>query len=121
VKLVVREPESDSLVMFLRGWPQQATSAVADVELHRTVQRRPGHGAEMARARSLLEALHLLSVDHDVLTTARDLRPFELRALDAIHVASALSLGPYLGVMVGYDLRLLAAADEAGLITAAPA
>lgn len=120
MKLVVREPESGALIMFLGDWPQQATSVVADVELHRTVQRRSRVGAEMARARSLLEALHLLEFEHDVLVAARTLRPFELRTLDAIHVASALSLGPDLGVVVSYDARLLAAADEAGLVTAAP-
>lgn len=92
----------------------------ADVELQRTVQRRSKLDVEMARARSLLEALHLLELAHDVLVFARSLRPFELGALDAIHVASALSLGSDLGVVVSYDLRLLAAADEAGLVTAAP-
>lgn len=118
---MVREPESDALVKFLRDWPQQASSVVADVELHRTVQRRWGAGPEMARAWSLLEALHLLEIGHEVLVAARALRPLELRALDAIHVASALSVGSDLGVVVGYDVRLLAAADQAGLRTAAPA
>jgi len=120
VKLVVREPESDALRGFLRDWPQQASSVVADVELHRAVERRPQAGAAMARARSLLEALHLLELERDVVVAARSLRPTELRTLDAIHVSSALSLGPDLGVMVGYDVRLLAAADEAGLTTTAP-
>ncbi len=74
----------------------------------------------MARARSLLEALHLLELTHDVVIAARALRPIELRALDAIHLASALSLGSDLGVMVSYDVRLLDAAEQAGLMIAAP-
>jgi len=106
--------------MFLRGWPQQASSVIAAVELHRTVQRRSEYGAEMARSGALLEALHLLELEHGVLATARSSRPPELRALDAIHLASALSLGSELGVVVSYDVRLLAAAEEAGLATAAP-
>lgn len=93
---------------------------VADVELRRSVQRRSKEGAEMARAQSLLEALHLLELDGDIIVSARDPTPPELGSLDAIHVASALSLGADLGVVVGYDSRLLDAADRAGLTTAAP-
>ncbi len=44
-----------------------------------------------------------------------------LRAIDAIHLASALVLRRELTTFVSYDKRLLAAAKEAGLPTASPA
>ena len=44
-----------------------------------------------------------------------------LRAIDAIHLASALILRDQLTTFVAYDKRLVAAAKEAGLPTASPA
>jgi predicted nucleic acid-binding protein len=46
--------------------------------------------------------------------------PGELGTLDAIHLASALSLGEDLGGLLSYDRRLLDAAAVAGLPTLAP-
>jgi predicted nucleic acid-binding protein len=43
-----------------------------------------------------------------------------LRALDAIHVASALRLGGALSAFVSYDRRQLEAAAALGLPTASP-
>jgi predicted nucleic acid-binding protein len=43
-----------------------------------------------------------------------------LRALDAIHVATALLIRDDLEVLVSYDHRMLAAAATHGLPTAAP-
>jgi uncharacterized protein len=44
-----------------------------------------------------------------------------LRSLDALHLASALSLGPDLDGLVTYDNRLAQAAEELGIRTLAPA
>ena len=44
-----------------------------------------------------------------------------LRAVDAVHLASALILRDQLTAFVAYDKQLLAAAKEAGLPTASPA
>jgi predicted nucleic acid-binding protein len=54
-------------------------------------------------------------VDHDVLERAARLAPAELRTLDAIHIASALSLGADLLAFVSYDDRQRAAARKVGL------
>jgi len=55
-----------------------------------------------------------------VLETAATLEPPGLRTLDAIHLASALSLGTDLGAMVVYDERLATAAESNGVAVVAP-
>ncbi len=59
-------------------------------------------------------------MDDEVLTIARRLNPSELRSLDAIHLATALSIGADLGALFSYDDRLTAAAIAAGLCVLAP-
>ena len=44
----------------------------------------------------------------------------ELRALDSIHLAAALSLGEEMGAMFTYDRRLAEAARQVGLEVIAP-
>ena len=60
-------------------------------------------------------------MDDTVLAIARRLDPSELRSLDAIHLATALSIGGDLGALFSYDDRLAAAATAAGLRVLAPA
>lgn len=43
-----------------------------------------------------------------------------LRALDAIHLATALTLRENLAVLIAYDLELVAAARAEGLTVASP-
>ena len=56
-----------------------------------------------------------------LLAAAVRLEPSSLRALDAIHLATALSLNSELGGLVVYDRRLATAARDAGLEVFAPA
>lgn len=53
--------------------------------------------------------------------TAAALAPISLRTLDAIHLASALSLGEVVRTFVTYDERLRTAGTAAGVEIAAPA
>jgi predicted nucleic acid-binding protein len=70
------------------------------------------YGSDYAdRAREGLSMVSLLPVDDAVLGLAGDLRPSGLRSLDAIHLATAISLGDDLGAVLAYDERL----REAGL------
>jgi predicted nucleic acid-binding protein len=55
-----------------------------------------------------------------VLDTAATLPPPELRALDAIHLAAALT-APDLRALVTYDGRLADAAADAGVVVVSPA
>ena len=68
----------------------------------------------------MLSRIALVPLDDRVLSAAAEVEPAGLRSLDAIHLATALSLFG-LGSFVTYDQRLLAAASAAGLRAMAPA
>lgn len=61
------------------------------------------------------DGLGWVQLDSKVQDRAGGLEPPELRSLDAIHLASALEVGPDLGGMVTYDARLAAAARTVGI------
>jgi predicted nucleic acid-binding protein len=67
----------------------------------------------------VLAGVSLISIDRRV-TDAIGIEPPELRALDAIHVATALRLGRELEAFVSYDVRQLEAASALGLPVASP-
>lgn len=117
-KLVVGEPESEALRRAARAWPRRVTSRLAIVELIRSV-RRADPALEPA-ARRLLARVSLLADNNRVLVGATQLEPQTLRALDAIHVTTALRVRPALAAFVSYDRRQLAAAEILGLPTASP-
>lgn len=117
-KLVVTEPESEALREAVRAWPRRVTSRLAVVELIRSV-RRADPGREAA-ARRLLGGVTLLVDTNRVLVGATQLEPQTLRALDAIHVATALRVRAVLSAFVSYDQRQLEAADALGLPVASP-
>ena len=124
VKLVLDEPESDALRAFLEGAGATSCELVlAEVPraVHRAVARQPGLDLEvlLGRAGEVLEAIGLLPLDRGLLLAAGALAEPSLRALDAIHVAAAVDLGP-LAAFVSYDQRQAAAARLAGLRTVTP-
>ena len=63
----------------------------------------------------------LLPIGDAILDEATRLAPTGLRSLDAIHLATALSIRDDLGVLLTYDQRLGDAAAERGLTVASPA
>jgi predicted nucleic acid-binding protein len=119
VKLVVPEPETKALRDLLRSWPERVSSVVARIEVER-VARRIGGGA-VRRARSVLSRIALVGLDEPVVRVAAALDPPELRTLDAIHLATAISLGGDLGALCVYDVRLGAAAASKTVEVLAPA
>jgi predicted nucleic acid-binding protein len=117
VKLVLAEPETEALRRHL-GDDAAVVSALAQAELIRTVRRvRP---ALERSAIELLSTFTLLDVDAGVLTAAGQIAPPGLRTLDAIHLASALTLGAELDAVVTYDTRMIEAARAAGLRVESP-
>ena len=95
------------------------SSALLAVETIRACAR---YGPQFADAAAgALDAVSLVPLDDDVLQHAAALRPAELRALDALHLATALSLRDEIGVLLTYDDRLAAAAAAAGLTVRSPA
>ena len=117
VKTVIAERESQRLLSWLRDWPDRTSSALLRTEAIRAIRRHGSGAAE--RAREKIEELELLHLDRSILDAAADL-DVEARTLDAIHLASALALGPDLGVVVTYDARVARAALELGIDTVAP-
>jgi hypothetical protein len=117
VKLVVHEPETPGLIAALGGVTRLVASEVLEVEVLRAC-RRAGRDVDVARAQ--LAAVRLLPLTAEVRTLAGALDPPSVRSLDAIHVATALSLVERLGGLFTYDERMSSAARDAGLAVFAP-
>ena len=118
MKLPLREPEHAALREELSKWEGFVCSALLRVEAVRACARYGGKYAE--RAREGLASIALLPVDEPILDAASGLMPSGLRTLDAIHLATALSIAADLGVVVTYDARLAEAAVGQGLTVSAP-
>ena len=121
VKLAVTEPESAALADWLaeNATIARVSSPIVRVEVPRAVWRAdPG---SLPQAYTIVRRLREIRLTEAVLTRAAGVRPNVLRTLDAIHVASAMSVRADLTALVSYDKRMLTAAQEAGLPTASPA
>ncbi len=120
IKLVVEEAESEALRRYLGADPPLLTScALARTEVMRSVG--PVGTKAIVAGRALLRRLHLVAVDDALLERAATLQPATLRTLDAIHLATAMSIGDDLSALVAYDRRMIEAARALGLPTASPA
>lgn len=94
------------------------SSALLGVESIRACSR---HGAGYAReAREWLRDVALLPLDDALLDEASSLGPTGLRSLDAIHLATALSVREEIGALFTYDERLAEAAKARGLPVSQP-
>jgi predicted nucleic acid-binding protein len=113
VKLVIAEDESPALQRYLRIHRDRASSALARVEVLRSV--RPQGAAALKRARSLLRRLDLVQIDDELLEDAATLDAGILRSLDAIHMAAARVFGDDLTAIVTYDQRMARAAAVLGI------
>lgn len=124
VKLVREEVESEALRTFLAG-ADLVSSELVLTEIPRAARRAATQEPELPldllleRAGELIDALALRPLDRGLLAAAGALAEPALRALDAIHVASAVDLDP-VEAFVTYDDRQAAAARLAGLRTMAP-
>lgn len=121
VKLIARESESEALFTFLEPRPERVSSILARIEVGRALRRVAAPQALARRAERVLSRVALIHLVAPIARLAARTGPAELRSLDAIHLASALSVGDDLEVLVSYGCRLAAAAEEAGLRIAAPA
>ena len=120
LKLLFQEHESDSLQDWLAARPGVPTvsSELAKVEVLRATRRIDA--AALPDARTMLRQLDLVPLAGAVVELASDLESPRLRSLDALHLASALTLGEEMAAFVAYDDRLLEAAVTAGLATHQP-
>lgn len=124
VKLVRDEPESKALRAFLAD-ADLVSSDLILTEIPRAVRRAVGDDPTLPldllleAAGGVIEAIALRPIDRPLLLAAGAFDEPALRALDAIHLASALDVHP-LDAFVTYDERQAAAARLAGLRTMAP-
>ena len=95
-----------------------ATSRIGVVETIRASTRREHDAAYRDR---VLDEVEIIELDPAIARVAASLSPRLLRTLDAIHLATALALGPELDAFVTYDDRLAEAARTLGLPVVRPA
>jgi len=119
VKLVVAEPESAALRVYLRRRRPLVSSALARTEVLRALL--PAGDRALSRGRDVLRRLDLVRINDRVLEAAGIVQPAHVRSLDAIHLITAQLLGDDLGQLVTYDDRMADAATQMGLRTVSPA
>ncbi len=119
-KLAVTEPESAALNAFLDQGHDVVTSRLTVLEVGRAVRRSDRAGDARLLLGGLWERFVIVELSEVILDAAAKLRPLLLRSLDAIQLASALSVREDLTGLVAYDRRLLEAAEAAGLRTWSP-
>jgi predicted nucleic acid-binding protein len=120
VKLIFEEAESEALVEWLSARPDvpKVSSDLSIVELLRACRRVDDDAVEGANV--LLEGIDFLPIDRAIIEKGSSLVPTELRSLEAIHLASALSVKMNLTALVAYDVRLCSAAAQAGIEVVSP-
>ena len=116
LKVLVTEEHSDQLRSTLGGAPVWS-STLLDVEAHRA---GPRLGVGRAAVSDTLEWVSLIFPTETTFAVARDIGPDTLRALDALHLASALELGADLEAVVTYDRRLALGCEALGVAVLAP-
>lgn len=115
LKLVQEEDESAAL----EGWILErestplVSSELAKVEVIRACRRM--NADALPGARTLLAGIDLIPLTGEVVDQAAEAGDVLLRSLDAIHLASALSIEADLSAFIAYDHRLNDAASAAGL------
>jgi predicted nucleic acid-binding protein len=120
LKLVHHETESPALVEWLAGRPIDplVSSRLGRIEVLRGARRYGDN--EVRRSHEVMAEFDFLPLDDAVQDLACDIGEPLLRALDALHLATAVLLGPDLTAFVAYDQRLVRSARAAGLPVASP-
>ena len=116
VKMVVVEERSEDLRAFLADTHPLVSSALVRTELVQAAARHSARAALVAK-QLIDQSVATITLSDDLLDEAGALRAADapgLRSLDAIHVASALSLRQQVDV-VTYDQRMAAAVEAFGL------
>lgn len=119
VKLFKAERETDAFRTALSDWPVQVASELIRVEAVCTA-RRLGDEAVLQRAQAAIERINLIPISPEIVELATGAHTPPLRAMDAIHLATALSIREDLGAIFVYDSDLHAAAQAHHLNPLAP-
>jgi uncharacterized protein len=109
VKLFKAERETNAFRAALSDWPVQVASELIRVEAMCTA-RRLGDEDVLRRAEAALERINLIPLSPEIIDLATAAHTPPLRAMDAIHLATALTMREDLGAVFVYDSDLHAAA-----------
>jgi predicted nucleic acid-binding protein len=118
VKLVLVEPESVEMARWYIDNDRVSTSLVGIIETRRAVARRPHDSVHLER---VVSGIEVIAVTARIGERAAAIAPLMVRTLDAIHLATAISIGTSMTSFVTYDDRLAAAARDLGLPVVSPA
>ena len=117
VKLSNLERESQALIDYLEaGELEVSTSAIAEVEVRRALRRVRAARSDSDEA---VSGFYFLQFTPEVAGVASEIGSAALRSLDAIQLATALTMGGDPD-FVTYDDRLAAVAREHGLRVVQP-
>jgi hypothetical protein len=119
VKLFKAERETEAFRTALADWPVQVASELIRVEAICTA-RRLGSPDVLQRASEALERINLIPISPEIIELATAAHTPPLRAMDAIHLATALTMREDLGAIFVYDNDLHAAAQTHHLNPLAP-
>ena len=116
VRLATDEPGAEAVSALISHDAEIMTSSVALVEVRRALGRiAPGYDPD-----DVLDQCIVIALDAGVIARAGVVGPPTLRSLDAIHVASALTVAADLDAFVTCDQRQASAAVAAGLPVQVP-
>jgi predicted nucleic acid-binding protein len=118
VTLIAERPGVVDLESYLQG-QRDADLATSTVGLIETVRNCDSMGSFPNLMAQLLRDYDELQLTTEIRDRAADL-PGGLKTLDAIHVATAESLGEELTALVAYDRQLVTVARSRGLPVASP-
>jgi predicted nucleic acid-binding protein len=119
LKLAVRESETSALEADLAARDGLVASRLAVVECRRAA-RRASNRRVLQTVEQILEAIYLIEITPAILDEAAAADPPVLRSLDAIHLATALSVGDPRMEVITYDERFADAAGAQGFAVIQP-
>ena len=117
IKLIKPEKESAALIKKLPNG--LIASRISRVEVTRTIIR---HEPDLLDATyDVLADIQMVPVEDPIITIAENLPQFiDLRSLDSLHIASALSIKNVLKGIITYDKEMVKAAVALGFKTLSP-
>ena len=118
-RILLGEPDAAAILRDVGAFDQRVSSRLMRVELRRLALREN----RLADADQLLAGVALIPIGDDLLASAETVPPRAAATLDAIHLATALSLSHAgrLDALMTYDQRLADGARHHGLTVLAPA
>ena len=119
LKIAIHEAETPALEADFAARDGLVTSRLAVLECRRAA-RRLLRGRALHSMEQVLEAVYLIEITSAILERAAAAEPPILRSLDAIHLATALSIDDPALEIITYDRRFAEAASTSGLHVVQP-